>query len=208
MARKIIPIAYRAPDWKPDLSEYLELWHVTTALDRSKIETGIDLAMSAVDTDFGRGFYTTTVERQARLWAWDKFYRWQTKNTLGTGNPPVVLKFRVRWYSSASSGPSPDREWGIDRLNNLAFVRGEYDHEDYWSLVQHCRQSTLGSINDHRRWQNGWYDCVSGPVAAFWEQRVAMVDADQYSFHTDDAIAILNDLVKSGPPGYTWDPVI
>lgn len=208
MAKKIIAATYRAPDWRPDLSECLILWHGTTSLHKTAIERdGIDLTKCAVDTDFGRGFYTTTVERQARLWAWEQFYRWQARNPLGTGNQPVVLCFRVCRYSSGIASVGDNRSTGLDRLRSLSFVRGEYDHEDFWSLVQHCRQSTPTAINDHRC-PGGWYDCVSGPVAAFWEQRVAMADADQFSFHTPDAIAILQDLIAHGAPGYTWDPVV
>jgi hypothetical protein len=38
-----------------------------------------------------------------------------------------------------------------------------------------------GRIHDHKRPPKGWYQLVSGPVAAFWKQRVAMVEADQFS---------------------------
>jgi hypothetical protein len=56
--------------------------------------------------------------------------------------------------------------------------------------VQHCRQSVpassgvAGSVRDHCVAKSGWFDIVTGPVAAFWEQRVLMKDADQISFHT------------------------
>jgi hypothetical protein len=43
-----------------------------------------------------------------------------------------------------------------------------------------------------------WYNLVSGPVAAFWDQRVAMDDADQFSFHAKRSIDILNALINQG----------
>jgi hypothetical protein len=94
---------------------------------------------------------------------------------------------------------------GLDKLISLQFVLGDYHHEDYWSLVQYCRQSVPGDaakgikevVNDHRRPPSGWYQMVSGPVAAFWDQRAAMDDADQFSFH-DDGAAILNAIVDEG----------
>ena len=46
---------------------------------------------------------------------------------------------------------------------------------------------------------------VSGPVAAFWQQRSAMLDADQYSFHTQRGVDVLNDLVAKGSRGVEYD---
>jgi hypothetical protein len=34
---------------------------------------------------------------------------------------------------------------------------------------------------------------VVGPVAAFWDQRLAIQDTDQVSFHTDDAIKLIGE---------------
>jgi hypothetical protein len=153
------------------------------------------------------------LERQARQWAWNRFYKWQLLHPAGTGNQPVVLRFRVRRSTLPRSKGTLIK--GLDKLTSLAFVLADYHYEDYWSLVQHCRQRTKAVINDHRHPDRGWYDLVSGPVAAFWDQRVAMDDADQYSFHTKKAVQLLNALIreglKSGPKGnaafYTWDPV-
>jgi hypothetical protein len=174
-------------------------------LDKDSIEasaTGIELKYSKFDLDFGRGFYTTTVERQARQWAWIRFY--DPKYTRTTANQPVVLRFRVS-----------RKELG--RLMSLHFVLGDYGNEDFWSLAQHCRQSVQGPppvINDHKGPNAGWYDLVTGPVAAFWQQRVAMDDADQVSFHTKNATDILNRLIQSGKrkmgnrDDYRWEPVV
>lgn len=208
------PILNPAPTWQPPRSEYVILWHGCTAFDKNSIEkTGIDPTHGNVATDFGRGFYTTTLERQSRQWAWDRFYAWQKRNPGMTGNQPVVLRFRVRRYTRVKRKTALDD--GLDKLATLAFVLADYGYEDYWSLVQHCRQSTPAVVNDHKRPLTGWYDLVSGPVAAFWRQRVAMDDADQFSFHTKHAAALLTALVKAGlkagPAGdlgyYSWNPV-
>jgi len=61
------PLLEPAPDWTSERNEYVVLWHGCTMLAKDAIEAnGIDLARCAVNTDFGRGFYTTTLERQAR----------------------------------------------------------------------------------------------------------------------------------------------
>lgn len=212
MAKMIVPLLNAASDWNPDLSDYVILWHGCTAFDKNAIEaTGIDLSFCAVDTDFGRGFYTTTLEKQARHWAWERFYARQARNPTETGNQPVVLRFRVRRYSVSSRSAVDD---GLDKLHSLHFVRGAYENEDYWGLVQHCRQSIpantksgAAEIHNHKRPPNGWYEMVSGPVAAFWKQRVAMDDADQ-SFH-EGGTSLLEALIKKGKgkgPGGNGDP--
>lgn len=208
------PILNPAPTWQPDRSDYVFLWHGCTAFDKTRIEQqGIDPTCGNVASDFGRGFYTTTLERQARQWAWERFFDWQKQNPGVTGNQPVVLRFRVRRYRLAvRRNPLDD---GLDNLASLAFVLADYGYEDYWSLVQHCRQSSPTMINDHQRPPTGWYDMISGSVAAFWRQRVAMDDADQFSFHTERAAGVLSARIqeglKAGPNGdpdhYTWFPV-
>lgn len=215
MGKQTVPLLHAAPPWQPDLSDYVVLWHGCAALAKNSIEAnGIDLSHCAVDTDFGRGFYTTTLERQARLWAWDQFYRWRSSNPKGMGNRPVVLRFRVRRYSRSPRRTALDD--GLDKLASLDFVRGDYDNADYWSLVQHCRRSTPKAVNDHRRVPNGWYELVSGPVAAFWQQRVAMTGSDQFSFHQGGTY-LLQALIDAGkgkgrgkqgnPDYYRWEVV-
>lgn len=188
-------VLFPAPVWEPTRSEYVILWHGCTVNDKVKIENGIDLGRCRPDSDFGRGFYTTTLERQARQWAWNRFYGDSSNNS---GNQPVVLHFRVARRSLAE-------------LLFLSFVVGDFANDDYWSLVQHCRQSTPNDVRDHKGPRQGWYDTVSGPVAAYWEQRATMDDSDQVSFHTTQAIQLLNDIVTLGKNGnkdaYDWHPV-
>lgn len=165
MARRIL---YAAPPWKPARSSVLKLWHGTIATAAADImRNGVNLVHAAPRTDFGAGFYTTTLRRQAAQWAW---FSQQGKN-----RKPALVRFEVARELLAS-------------LQSLQFILGDDRSLDFWSLVQHCRQG-----GDHRRANGGpWYDVVSGPVAAMWKQRVAMQGADQYSFHTDAAVSMLN----------------
>lgn len=92
-----------------------------------------------------------------------------------------------------------DLDDGLDKLLSLHFVRDDYDNDDFWSLVQHCRGSVPADpsrgiaevVRDHRRPPTGWYQLVSGPVSAFWTQRAAMAGADPFSFH-EGGIDLLN----------------
>lgn len=182
-----MPVLYSpAPQWKPARSRYIRLYHGCTSHDAKSIQThGIDPMLCRRNTDFGRGFYTTTVRYQARQWAWARFYALPRIRP----NQPVVFKFVL------------DRHQLAD-LKFISFVLGGYKKQDFWSLVQHCRQSTPKVINDHRgpvSMPDGtkWYDIACGPVAAFWRQKYAMLDADQFSFHTTQAVELLNQLRNS-----------
>jgi hypothetical protein len=198
-------ILNKAPAWSSKRCEYITLWHGCTDIDRQGIEAiGIDLSKSRLDLDFGRGFYATTLERQASHWA---VRRYDSKFVPKDDNGPVILGFKVSRHSLA-------------KLASLAFVLGRYENEDYWSLVQHCRQSrpakrkknNAAIIHDHHgpvsEGGYSWYDVVSGPVAADWRQRATLQDEDQFSFHTKKAIDLLNDLVSSGDSEkYLWQKV-
>jgi hypothetical protein len=183
-----LPIYASAPQWDPPRSQYVRLYHGCTSQDADNIRArGINLNLSRVDTDFGQGFYTTTVLYQARQWAWARFYDPAVAHM--RPNPPVVLKFVLHRYDLAG-------------LYFISFVLGGHAKRNFWSLIQHCRQSTPGAIKDHRGpvyrpdGTRG-YDVACGPVAAFWRQRFAMQDADQFSFHTAGGVRLLQRLIDS-----------
>src|SRR5436309_4563150 len=116
------PIYAKAPDWIPPRSRYLRLYHGCTSDDETKIRSsGIDLARCRVDTDFGRGFYTTTVKYQARQWAWARFYDPAVARV--RPNQPVVLTFLVDRHDLAD-------------LVFIGFVLGGPSKGKFWSLVQ------------------------------------------------------------------------
>lgn len=140
--------------------------HVQAILAR-----GIQVSQGRPNHDFGPGFYVTTLQRQAEAWAWQLGQRVR-------GARPAILRMEI------------DRD-ALAELDVLMFVRGSFDADDYWSFVSHCR----AGAPSHERTDgpSTFYDVVAGPVAAFWEQRVAMQDADQISFHTPAAEALLNN---------------
>lgn len=154
----------------PWTNQPIVLYHGT--LDtraRVILESGVNVASGMPGKDFGRGFYTTTVRQQADDWAWRLSHR-------SGGNKPAVLEISI------------DRG-ALAELDILAFVRGERDAEDFWSLVAYCRS---GAHDHNRPVATACYDVVIGPVTAFWEQRVSMLGADQISFHTHRAEELLN----------------
>lgn len=178
------------------LNAPLRLYHGTTLPGARQIhEEGVRVSRGRVGTDFGPGFYATTVERQAWTWAWQLGERRRAV--------PAVVAADV------------DRE-ALGRLAVLAFVRGDFDAADFWSFVVHCREGARG----HRRTPatgtpgigiqsalapGGLYDMVVGPVVAFWRQRVTLSDTDQISFHTAAAEDVLNLAsweIHDQPPAY------
>ena len=146
------------------------LYHGTIEIHVASILNRIDVNKGSPYSDFGRGFYTTTIERQASSWAW------QISRQI-PGSSPAVIQFEV------------NRD-ALSALECLCFVRGSFDAEDFWSFVFHCRRGNTG----HQRTtgKDIWYDVVIGPVAAFWNQRLVLSDSDQFGFHTDDAADLLN----------------
>lgn len=152
-------------------NQKLVVYHGTleTSADRI-LEHGVSVARGLPGSDFGIGFYTTTLRRQAGQWAWNL-----ARKTPGL--KPAILEYEI------------DRD-ALGSLEALSFVRGDHDAEDFWSFVVHCR---LGRQGHARSGGSGYYDVVFGPVAAFWERRALIQGADQISFHTAAAERLLND---------------
>ena len=151
-------------------NQTLVLFHGTLSVHAAAIVAGgVSIALGRSHTDFGRGFYTTTVEQQARSWAWQLSLR--RPRTF-----PAVVRFEL------------DRDH-LASLQSLWFVRGSFNADDYWSLVFHCRR---GGAAHGRTVNGGWYDVVIGPVAASWRTRLTIHDADQVSFHTAATATMLD----------------
>jgi hypothetical protein len=149
----------------------VRLYHGTLLVNAENIlAEGVQVRLGRQNTDFGRGFYTTTVERQAQSWA-------HHAATRVPGRVAAVVSFDVNRDAFAA-------------LQTLTFVRGSFDAEDFWSFVAHCRS---GGLNHRRLGGRDWYDMVAGPVASSWRQRLLHADVDQISFHTSTAAALLNN---------------
>jgi Protein of unknown function (DUF3990) len=125
-------------------------------------------------TEFGRGFYATTWQRQAEFWA----NRQAKKLSIKLRNQPrpkaVVLRFEVARDMLAG-------------LESLVFTS---EHSGFWSFVAYCRS---GSVSHGRGGGQTEYDVIYGPVSV-WPQRLVIKDCDQISFHTDKALAAISTL--------------
>jgi hypothetical protein len=161
------PIVFPPPPWS---NQDIIVYHGTVDTVAAAIVSGpIVVGRGKPNTDFGPGFYTTTSRRQAQMWA-------AQISATRPGTSPAVIKIEIKRASLAC-------------LDTVAFVRGDFDADDYWSLIHHCRK---GASDHGRPWPKPSYDVVYGPVAAFWNQRMTIADADQISFHTLDSEAVLN----------------
>jgi Protein of unknown function (DUF3990) len=161
------PIIYPPPIWT---DQDLVLFHGTMDAYAAAIVKGPVLtSLGRKGTDFGPGFYTTTLLAQAHTWAA------QIAATVLGANPAVV-----EIVASRTS---------LAGLEALAFARADFHAEDFWSFIHHCRK---GAADHGRHGLKRSYDIVYGPVAAFWNQRMIIADADQISFHSTDAEAVLN----------------
>lgn len=157
-------------DAMPWLNPPLTLFHGTTRLGHDGILAGrVEERFFRAATDFGRGFYTTTSEAQARQWA--------AQVALQRNAPPAVLAFDVERNLLAP-------------LEALWFVQAGPPNGDYWSFVQACR----GGLAGHARSPEAplSYDIVIGPVARNWFRQLVTIPAsDQVSFHTPKALDLL-----------------
>lgn len=158
---------YAPPPWT---NAHLRLYHGTSERHaRTIVEGDVDVAVGRGKLDFGPGFYTTTFDRQAKTWAHQLAKRhWRDR--------AAVVAIDVSRDELAS-------------LDTLAFARGDFDAEDFWSFVIHCR---TGNANHGRGGPHGKYDLVVGPMTSFWQQRLLIQGVDQLSFHTPAAAQLLN----------------
>lgn len=161
----------------------LRLYHGTVDTHVPTILAGVSLTIPVIrfGCDFGRGFYTSTSEQQAREWGVTLSRQNRYQGTL-----PAVVYFEL----------SRD---AISQLDSLWFVRGNPSDDAFWSLVQHFRSFPRGQ--DHCRTGNSpWYDAVVGPMARNWKTRRIVRESDQVSFHTDRAVTLLNSATKGRLP--------
>jgi hypothetical protein len=158
------------PPWS---NQDLLLYHGTLDIHVQSIFDGVNPAVGHPSTDFGRGFYTTTNESQARRWAWRLSNRKHSTHPLAR---PAVIEFKVC------------RDI-LSRLETLWFVRSEPTAADFWSLVSYCRSS---HAPHSRLGPPPTYDVVVGPVAASWRRQLTLLKSDQVSFHSAKAASILD----------------
>ncbi len=152
------------------LNQDLVLFHGTTLVSaQGIINSRIDLTLGRQALDFGIGFYTTTSEDQARGWARKKAFAPDT---------PALVRYEVSRNALAL-------------LEFLAFVRSDNMAHDFWDFVVYCRSGNIG----HARGKDiPYFDVVVGPLVQQWKtRRTVHPDSDQLSFHTDNAVQILQN---------------
>jgi hypothetical protein len=165
------PIVFPPPPW---VNQDIIVYHGTVDKFAAAIVSGpILVSLGKPCTDFGPGFYTTTSKRQAQTWA-------AQLSATRPGASPAVIEITIKRASLAT-------------LESIAFVRCDFDADDYWSLIHHCRN---GGLDHGRSSPASYYDIVYGPVAAFWNQRMIVSDADQISFHTPSAERVLKSSLR------------
>jgi hypothetical protein len=149
-------------------NQSIVLYHGTSLPQAQDIVHGVvRLSAGKAATDFGRGFDTTTNLRQARV---HSKMRAKSREML-----PAVAEITVPREELAS-------------LHGLAFVLGDPSAADFWSLIDFCRTGIPG----HGRTGAAFYDVVFGPVTSNYRERRLHLGFDQISFHTDQAIELLN----------------
>ena len=169
---------------EPWRNKDLYLYHGTIDIHAKSIRKKVLLERGSPNADFGRGFYTTTVRRQARAWAWQLALDSRSiRSETVFEAKPVVVSFQVNRDHLA-------------RLQPLVFVRGDHLAEEYWSLVHYCRSGGAGHQRQTYPEIGEWYDVVVGPVAAVWRTRLAISNSDPFSFHTQAAAELLNGSPK------------
>lgn len=151
----------------------------------------IDLAKCRPYKDFGKGFYLTTLKDQA--------WKMARRVVRLYGGMPVVTVFEFyeadleRYGLNYRRFDTPSREWAL--------------------FVIHNRDRDFQDSGGYEHNPDGRYDVVCGPVAnddlalSFRQFAAGLIDAnrlvremeykkltDQYSFHTERAIALLRKL--------------
>jgi hypothetical protein len=183
-----------SPPWKQNYHEFTYLFHGCLREQAVQIlKDGLEPHKGRVDADFGQGFYTTSSRSQAEHWGYLKNKRIPFMDRTNIDKQAVVLWCRV------------DRS-ELAKLHTLVFLRGDAQAEEFWSFVLHCRSSPTHPApiaHHHERVPagNDWYDMVCGPLTAFFDQPGIVQNADQFSFHTQKAFDILNQLYLHGVMG-------
>ena len=164
-------IVFPPPSW---LNQDIIVYHGTVDTFATAIVSGpILVSLGKPCTDFGPGFYTTTLKRQAQMWA-------AQISASRRGTNPAVIEITIKRLSLAS-------------LETVAFVRGDFDADDYWSLIHHCRK---GAFHHGRPAPPSVLRCGLRPRGRILEPENDWSDADQISFYTASAERLLNSSAR------------
>ncbi|MBY0552110.1 MAG: DUF3990 domain-containing protein [Candidatus Obscuribacterales bacterium] len=156
-------------------------YHATWYKNLSSIRSGIDFSEARPNTDFGRGFYSTTSYAQAK--------RLATSMANARGEETVVIIFEI------------NRE-ALANLPSLVFIRGDRTNRDYWELIKTFRLGRAAEAEEAVK----CYDVIIGMVALEWDDDVCIANPtyDQFCFKkADSATSVLkysrHEVVKPQP---------
>lgn len=148
-------------------------YHGTDSLSATSIRLyGIDTSNFRRKSDFGAGFYVTTVVHQAEQWA-------NRRCRKRAGTTAEVLKYELERSS-------------IETLRHLAFV---VDDNDYYDFIAYCRS---GAAN-HGPNRPSQYEVVLGPVS-LWPQKLVLASCDQLLFSNPNGLKGFDKPVRSLSP--------
>jgi hypothetical protein len=165
--------------WQPEHATPLVLFHGTTAEHATSIvNQGVRSIAPSRPLDFGPGFYTTTIRKQAVGWA-------NSVASRSVEAKPAVLRIAVTRQQLVG-------------LATLALVSSLEEAGPFWQFIVHCRASIVPQHHFPAPGRNQ-YDVVFGPVARQWTRRPFEVipGADQVSFHTSNGFDVLNAAIQS-----------
>lgn len=142
----------------------------------------VDLKHSKDKRDFGKGFYTTTLEEYATNWAENMYIRYG-------GDGKIVMKFRLTLSEDLyiRRFPEMNREWLTMIKNNRMF--GD---------TQHGYDIVIGPVADDNTIRT-----VALYVAGIYNEEMAIqllksyVAHDQVSLHTERALQCLEFLGRT-----------
>ena len=180
-----------------DSSGYIDFYHGTSLAAAQSIQTnGIDLSFGAPDTDFGQGFYITTILYQAQEWARKNF----------AGQDPSIVHFRIAASQLSPSGlcglvfPGPNNDFQafVRSMRTLTPPMGGagYDFVE-GPLMLNVKAFLSGQPAD----TGGQQDSIHSPRAA------AVFDAgfSDITAVPAPAVMVVGDSISQGSAGdFTW----
>ncbi len=154
----------------------MTVYHGTDNISAASIRSGINRGAFRPRSDFGAGFYLTTVPHQARQWANQRARRTRVASA-------ELLEFEMSRNA-------------IESLRHMAFTT---DSTDYYDFITYCRAGL--PLHGPRRAQT--YDIVYGPVS-LWPQTLVLANCDQIMLTDPTALGLgfrYNGTITPAPQG-------
>ncbi len=137
--------------------------------------------------DYGKGFYTTTSERQSRDWVEKRMLEHQAQ-----GGYVNIYEFDDRWLQELRclQFPEPSEEWAEFVMANRTQKGFTHDYDIVYGPV----------ANDRVYFQFGLYESGAIGVDTLIRELKTYKLVDQYLFHTEKGLSTLHftDAIKIG----------